>query len=160
VAAVLGWFGVTVLRDARQRFAPGVLVISALWLGGLNVANPERWIVETNVRRAEQGLSFDVAYHARLSGDALPSLLASLGRLAAADAATLRTEITQVWQAREVNRRDWRGWTLPHVLGVRRALTPEAVRMLPVAPTAVAPAVELPPSGSPPPTPSATDAAR
>jgi len=160
VALVLGWFGFTVLRDARQRFAPGVLVLSALWLGGLNVANPERWIVETNVRRAAQGLSFDVAYHAGLSGDALPALLGGVDRLAPAEAAALRTEIARVWQQREVSRRDWRGWTLPYVLGVRRALTPEAVRTLLAAPTAAAPAAALPPSGSPPPTPSATDAAR
>ncbi len=128
VAVVLGWFGVTVLRDARPRFAPGVLVISALWLAGLNVGNPERWIVETNVRRAEQGLRFDVPYHARLSGDALPSLLRGADRLAAEDAAALRAEITRVWQQRELARSDWRGWSVPHVLGVRRALAADAAR--------------------------------
>ncbi len=160
VAVVLGWFGVTVLRESRQRFAPGVLVISALWLGGLNVANPERWIVATNVQRAERGLSFDVAYHAQLSGDALPALLAAAERLPAADAASLRSELARVWQARALSRTDWRAWSVPYVRGARRAASLEAGRTAPTAPTATAPAAALPPSGSPPPAASGSDAAR
>jgi hypothetical protein len=120
VAAVLSWFGWTVLRQARARFAPGVLLLSAIWLGALNLVNPERWIVETNLRRAERGLEFDAAYHARLSGDALPTLLRGLDRLGPEQATAVRAEISRVWAERAVESADWREWSLPHVLALRR----------------------------------------
>ena len=127
VALTLSWFGWTVLRGARARFAPGVLVISALWLGGLNLANPERWIVETNLRRAERGLDFDTAYHAHLSGDALPTLLRGVNRLGPERAAVVRAELEAEWARRATERSDWRGWSLPYVLGARE-LTATAPR--------------------------------
>lgn len=119
VAAVLSWFGWTVLRQARARFAPGVLLLSAIWLGALNLANPERWIVETNLRRAERGLEFDAAYHARLSGDALPALLRGGDRLGPERATALRAEIARAWAERAVGIADWREWSLPHVRALR-----------------------------------------
>jgi hypothetical protein len=119
VALVLVWFGMTVLRGSRARFAPGVLVISAVWLGALNLSNPERWVVTTNVARAVQGREFDVAYHAELSGDALPTMLAAQGRLAPEQAAALRTAIDRVWTARAIARPDWRHWSVPYALGAR-----------------------------------------
>ncbi len=120
VAAVLGWFGFTVLRNVRARFAPGVLVVSAIWLGAFNLLNPERWIVETNLSRAERGLEFDVKYHARLSGDALPALLDGADRLGPARAAELRAAVTTVWTARAAERADWRSWSVPYVIAARR----------------------------------------
>jgi hypothetical protein len=160
VGAVLAWFGWTVLRNARARFAPGVLVLSALWLALFNVANPERWIVETNVRRAEQGLAFDVAYHATLSGDAIPALLNGAQRLDAPTAQALHTALSAVWQARAEARPDWRGWSVPYVLGARRVLAMAAVpTATPVAPAAAPAAADLP-SGYPPPPAPAPDAAR
>ncbi len=123
VGAVLSWFGFTVLRDQRGRFAPGVLVVSALWLGALNIANPERWIVETNLRRAERGLPFDAPYHAKLSADALPSLLRGADRLGPERAAAVRAEISSEWARRAVERADWRSWSVPYVIGARRVRT-------------------------------------
>ncbi|MBX3175376.1 MAG: DUF4173 domain-containing protein [Gemmatimonadaceae bacterium] len=118
VAAVLGWFAWTVLRDAREGFAPGVLVISAAWLVALNVANPERLVVSTNLARAERGLEFDVAYHAKLSADALPALLDGADRLPADQALVLREALDAKWRARVESGVDWREWSLP----LRRAL--------------------------------------
>jgi hypothetical protein len=117
IALMLTWFGMTVLRGARARFAPGVLVISALWLVAVNAVNLERVVVLTNVARAERGLAFDVAYHATLSGDALPSLLAAAQRLQPADATALRTAITAEWTARATARPDWRTWSVPYARG-------------------------------------------
>lgn len=114
VALVLTWFAMTVLRGARTRFAPGVLVVSALWLGALNIINPERWVVEHNVQRAEAGLEFDVAYHAQLSGDALPSLRRAADRLGAEHAAALRNAVELEWAQRTRERADWRSWSLPY----------------------------------------------
>lgn len=121
VALVLGWFGMTVLRGVRARFAPGVLVLSALWLGGLNLANPERWVVQTNLARAERGHAFDIAYHAQLSGDARPALLRGADRLGPERAAELRAAVDAEWSKRADDRADWRRWSVPYVLGVRSA---------------------------------------
>jgi hypothetical protein len=123
VAIILTWFALTVLRGQRARFAPGVLVLSVIWLGVFNAVNPERWVVETNLRRAERGMDFDVAYHARLSGDALPALLSGANRLAPPVAAALRAAVSAEWAKRAESRSDWRMWSLPYVLG-QRALTP------------------------------------
>lgn len=117
VALVLGWFALTVLRGQRLRFARGVLVLSAVWLGALNVLNPERWIVATNVKRAERGLEFDVAYHAKLSADALPALSRAAERLREPRATELRTAIDARWAELNAHRADdWREWTLPYLL--------------------------------------------
>lgn len=119
VALMLVWFGWTVLRGARARFAPGVLIISAVWLGALNLSNPERWIVETNLRRAERGLEFDTAYHAKLSADALPALLRGADRLNAEQATALRTAIDAEWALRAADRSDWRRWSVPYLRAIR-----------------------------------------
>lgn len=117
VALVLGWFALTVLRGERLRFARGVLLLSAVWLGALNALNPERWIVETNLRRAERGLEFDVAYHAKLSADALPALAAATERLPEPQASELRDAVAAEWTQRNERRaNDWREWTLPYLL--------------------------------------------
>lgn len=120
VAIILIWLAMTVLRGQRARFAPGVLVLSACWLLAFNTVNPERWVVETNLRRAEQGMDFDVAYHAKLSGDALPALLRGAERLSPAMATELRTAIDKEWVKRAERRPDWRLWSLPYVLGARQ----------------------------------------
>jgi hypothetical protein len=120
VAIILTWFALTVLRGQRARFAPGVLVLSVIWLGAFNAVNPERRIVETNLRRAEQGMDFDVAYHARLSGDALPALLSGASRLSPPGAEALRIAVAAEWAKRAESRSDWRMWSLPYVLGQRR----------------------------------------
>lgn len=121
VAAVLAWFGMTVLRGVRTRFAPGVLVVSAVWLALLNLVNPERLVVAVNVARAERGRAFDVAYHARLSADAVPSLLASSDRLPAAQGAALRAELRAVWRDRMDDRENWRQWTVSYLRAARQA---------------------------------------
>jgi hypothetical protein len=92
-----------------------VLVVSAFWLGALNIINPERWVVEHNVRRAEAGMEFDVVYHAKLSGDAVPSLLRAADRLGAERAAELRNAIEMEWAKLKLVRADWRSWSLPYL---------------------------------------------
>lgn len=120
VALVLGWFALTVLRGARARFAPGVLVLSAAWLGGLNLANPERVVVQTNLARAERGLPFDVAYHATLSADAVPALQRGGERLDPVQSEALRVALAEEWAKRAERRADWRRWSLPFVREARR----------------------------------------
>ncbi|MDZ7631180.1 MAG: DUF4153 domain-containing protein [Gemmatimonadaceae bacterium] len=45
------------------------------WVSLVNLINPEALVVRVNVARATAGASFDAAYHAHLSADALPLLL-------------------------------------------------------------------------------------
>lgn len=144
VALMLGWFGWTVLRDARHRFAPGVLVLSALWLAAFNASNPERRIVETNLRRAEAGQEFDVSYHRTLSADALPVLLAGASRLGPAREAELREALRLEWERRAVDRGDWRRWSVPYVRAMRLAAT------IPAAAPGGAVTSSVPPSGTRP----------
>ena len=86
------------------------------WVALLNVAGPEALVVRVNVSRAVAGRPFDVAYHARLSADALPALLAAAPRLAAGECEALGTALAEHWEKRaadRVGREDWRGLDLP-----------------------------------------------
>jgi hypothetical protein len=121
VALVLAWFGVTLSRGVRERFAPGVLLLSALWLLAFNVSNPERWVVETNLRRAAQGAPFDVAYHVTLSADAEGALREAMARLDPTTAEALRSARAAAVSERAAQRDDWRDWSLPFVLAQRDA---------------------------------------
>ena len=113
LGAALGWFGLTILRGRRARFGAGLLVISAGWIAGLNLVNPEAVVVRLNVARVVAGLGFDVPYHAGLSADAVPALVAVAPRLPAADCAELLGRLSHRWQESLMNDGDWREWTLP-----------------------------------------------
>lgn len=75
------WFVATVLRGHPAPFARGALLAWGAWLFTLNAVNPERVIVETNLRRASSVRSFDVYYHGKLGADAVPALVAALPSL-------------------------------------------------------------------------------
>lgn len=75
------WFVATVLRGHPAPFARGTLLAWGAWLFTLNAVNPERVIVETNLRRASSVRSFDVYYHGKLGADAVPALVAALPSL-------------------------------------------------------------------------------
>ena len=78
LALVFGWFALTVLRGARERFAWGALWLAMFVLGTLHVFNPDEYIVRTNVRLMQEGRMFDPFYTTELSDDAAPALLESL----------------------------------------------------------------------------------
>jgi hypothetical protein len=106
-AVTCAWFMVTVLQQRPVLFARGALLAWAAWLALLNVVNPERVIVETNVRRYAEGRSLDARYLARLSTDAVPALVAALPRLAEQDRGIVRTALLQ---RRDIYSRDIRDW--------------------------------------------------
>jgi hypothetical protein len=81
LAMVFIWFGVTVLRGKRERFAAGAVVMAFLVLLGLHVINPDQLIARTNLARADQGFRFDAVHAASLSDDAMPVFLQALPRL-------------------------------------------------------------------------------
>ncbi|HYR08461.1 MAG TPA: DUF4153 domain-containing protein, partial [Longimicrobium sp.] len=109
LGVVFGWFGWTVLRGRRERFAWGALTTALEALVLLHVVNPDGMIVRVNAARADAPTRFDAPYAALLSADAVPPLLAALPsvrhelRCAAAD------RLLERWDRSDA---DWRSWSL------------------------------------------------
>lgn len=78
LALLFIWFGATVLRGAREKFAWGALWSALFLLGALHFVSPDDYIVRTNIRLMQEGRSFDAHYNADLSDDAIPVLLEGL----------------------------------------------------------------------------------
>ena len=112
VVVALGVFAGTTLRGRAERFAPTALFATVLWVALLNVANLEAIVVRVNVARAQRGELFDVAYHAKLSADALPALRAAATRLSPPDCQALSDALRKSWSDRLAHPpnggKDWR----------------------------------------------------
>jgi len=114
IAFVLVWFAATVLVGRRQRFAFGALTsgLAAAFL--LNVVNPDALIARVNADRAAAGQPYDAVYAGRLSGDAVPVLVASLDALPALDRCRIAHVLLEEWLPdrhsgwRTFNYGDWR----------------------------------------------------
>ncbi len=106
IAVTLAWFVTTVLRGGAQRFAGGVLVAWAAWLVLLNIANPERIIVESNLARVEAGKPLDVKHLLQLQSDAVPAIVDGLDRVPAEQ----RQELMDGLRRRHFVDDDWRAW--------------------------------------------------
>ena len=78
VVLMLVLFALTVLRNARHRFAFGAVVAGFAVLGALNVSSPDSVVARINVARADSGEELDADYLLRLSADAMPLVLKTL----------------------------------------------------------------------------------
>lgn len=85
LAIVFVWFGLTVLRGARNRFAWGALWAAVAVLGVTNLMNPRGIIAETNIGLMRQGRNFDAYYNADLGADAVPAILAAIPEMSHED---------------------------------------------------------------------------
>jgi hypothetical protein len=103
LGVVFVWFGLTVLRGERRRFAIGALVAGFAATLALNVLDPDALIARTNLSRPH----VDVAYLASLSDDAVPTLVARLDTLPPALRDPLRAALVVRHPAG-----GWRSWTL------------------------------------------------
>ncbi len=92
-AIVFVWFGVTVLRGARQYFAWGALWSAVFVLAGVHVLNPDDFIVRTNIALMKQGREFDAYYNSNLSSDAIPALLEGMPELGLEDRCKVGSDI-------------------------------------------------------------------
>jgi len=91
-----------------RRWLPGAALVSVLaMLVALTAGNPESFVVRRNVARAVGGETFDAAYVASLSSDAVPTLVAQLPRLSAADRAPLVSRLCD--GAHDADASGW-GW--------------------------------------------------
>ncbi|MHB8839080.1 MAG: DUF4153 domain-containing protein, partial [Gemmatimonadaceae bacterium] len=118
VVAALATFAATMLRGHGARFAPVMLLVTIAWVASLNAVNPEAIIVRTNVARAVEGKAFDAPYHAKLSADALPALIAAAPSLPAKECTALSESLARVWKTRRAVRADWRTWSLPYARAI------------------------------------------
>ena len=127
IALALAWFGWTVLRGRRERFGPGILAITSLWVLSLNLVNPEAIVVRVNVARATAGQAFDVAYHLKLSADSRPALHDAVAVLPPLACRELRQGLELDRRSARFVPKDWQSWSVPTSARrlARIAATPE-----------------------------------
>ncbi len=106
-AVTCAWFIATVLQGRALLFARGALVAWGVWLALLNLANPDRLIVTTNLRRHAVGKSLDASHLARLGTDAVPALVAALPSLADPERAIVRDGLMKRSDIYSTDLRDW-----------------------------------------------------
>lgn len=148
LVAVFAWFGWTVLRGRRERFAFGAVTAAVETVVLLHVANPDALIVRVNAARDEAVVRFDALYATSLSGDAVPALLKRLPAVPADHRCPVATRLLRDWSGAD---EDWRAWSLGRSRAVSavRARRAELEGMCPApAPvTAAAPATASAPGG-------------
>jgi hypothetical protein len=108
LALVFCWFGWTVLRGRRERFAFGAIVAGLALIAFLHVINPDDLIVRTNMQRARAGQTFDATYTASLSADSIPALAVGLPQLSEHDRAAVRQRLLE--RREEFASHGWRTW--------------------------------------------------
>ncbi|HYG11823.1 MAG TPA: DUF4173 domain-containing protein [Pyrinomonadaceae bacterium] len=159
---VFVWFAWTVLvRNARQRFACGALVAAFVTAGLLHLLNPDAYIVRANAAHARAGRSFDAAYAASLSADAVPALISALPALSRDERCLAARKLSGRWSGRAPGE-DWRAWSLARtrawraVAANRESLSettcPPPVSSMPIITSMT------PPEPPPPPAPATTTA--
>lgn len=104
LAAVMAWFGMTVLGGRRDRFLPGAVALGFLLVVALHLVNPDRMIAAVNLERLARGARLDVAHAVSLSDDAVPVLARALEQVPAADQCALIQRLDRTGDA------DWRSW--------------------------------------------------
>jgi hypothetical protein len=75
LAGIFVIFGITLWLGRPRRFVFAVFVGLLVYLGAMNLLNPDRLIAERNLKRYSQSGQLDGAYLARLSEDAVPLVL-------------------------------------------------------------------------------------
>jgi hypothetical protein len=109
LALVFVWFGLTVLRGAREQFAWGALWLAMFVLGTLHVFNPDQYIAGKNIRLMQAGREFDAPYNSGLSDDAVPVLLENLGAMNFEDQCTVRWKLARRFETAQAEN-DFRSW--------------------------------------------------
>lgn len=103
------WFALTVLRGTRQYFAWGALWSAFVVLAATHVLNPDEFVARTNIRLMREGRDFDGQYNARLSDDAIPTLLEALPAMSFEDQCAVKSRLSRrlVFARAESDLRTW-----------------------------------------------------
>ncbi|HEY1170742.1 MAG TPA: DUF4173 domain-containing protein [Verrucomicrobiae bacterium] len=103
-AAVLCWLGfaalwlaLTVLRDKRPYFAPGIVMAAFVMVFALNIYNPDARIAEHQLSRKEAGKNWDLDYLLLLSADAVPVMVRCLDKLDATEKQRVMERLVGRW---------------------------------------------------------------
>lgn len=113
VAAAMTWFALTVLRGARTRFLPGMIVLAVLWVQAQNILNPDALVARTNLARARAGAELDVRHLGGLSADAVPVIMREGPTLPGPVCLELAKTVGARWQTEQFLADDWRASSLP-----------------------------------------------
>jgi hypothetical protein len=108
LAVVFLWFAATVLRGQRHRFAFGGLAAAFAAVALLNRLNPDAFVAQANVGRAQTVQRFDSRYVTSLSADAVPPLIEALPTLSNSHRREVARAILARWSPPP--KRDWRTW--------------------------------------------------
>lgn len=127
---VTAWFGATVLRGRRERFAGGALAAAFALLVAITAVNPDALIVRANLARLPfSQRELDVRYVTQLSADATPALVDALripdGKqwIDAEALCEIRAHVARDVARRAGPDRDWRSWTVAGMRADRAAIT-------------------------------------
>ncbi len=111
VALMLLWFALTVLRGQYNRFTFGAIALGMAVVLLMNVINPSRLIVLTNLGRASLSSTADILTQDNLGADAVPTLVANLGRVPGALRPGLEVQIRNLYdQNCGESRERWVNW--------------------------------------------------
>jgi hypothetical protein len=101
------WFLISVARRRRGDFFPGAALAALCALLVLNLVSPDAVIAGSNTARLGSGRSFDGAYTASLSADAVPRLINSLDSMPAGERCRVSRLLLGTWSARRAEVRSW-----------------------------------------------------
>jgi hypothetical protein len=110
LTVVLAWLVATVLRGRRRNFAFGAVVAGLACIVALHVLNPHALIARVNIARATSGADYDGKYLTSLSADAVPTLIARMPALPAAERCRVATMLDKRWSGERPG--GWRTWNL------------------------------------------------
>lgn len=110
IAVLVAWFGATVLRGHRERFASGAIVAGFASVLLLNVVNPDAIVARANVTRIAEGRTFDARYVTGLSADAVPTLIDALEGLPSAERCAVASRLLD--ESRPEYGGNWESMTL------------------------------------------------
>jgi len=138
LALLLLWFGATVLRGRRARFAFGGLVSTYGLLALLLAANPAAYAARSHLDRASsEGVApvgphetLDTRYLASLGSDAAPVLVARLDELGEAGGCRVARSLLDRWGGAAAW--DWRSWNAADARA-RKIVADEELRLRAVA---------------------------
>lgn len=108
LAMLFLWFVLTISRGKRENFAFGALITGFVLVVGMNLLNPDDFIVRSNLIRSKEGRSFDARYAVSLSSDAVPALKQAVSDLAAPDQEIVRRGLSR--KVSIIGTNDWRSW--------------------------------------------------
>ncbi len=107
IAMAFLWLAATVLRGRPALFLAGCLGIGAVLIVAVTALNPDAVIASTNLARAADAQRLDARYLGGLGADAVPSVVARIDSIPAADRCSVATALLGAWGGPLPDLRAW-----------------------------------------------------